>query len=80
MNQEEVLAKLAEIICIETGYSTEIITLDKTFDSLDIDSLSTITILVNSEDAFKVQLVNTPAEQLRSIGELVDYITENIKE
>lgn len=79
MNQTELLTKLADIIYQETGYSPETITLGKTFSSLDIDSLSMLTILVNSEDAFGVKLVDTPAMQLDSIGELVEFIMEQQK-
>ena len=54
--------------------------MDKTLEALDIDSLSTITILVNAEDVFGIKLVYTPAEQLTTIGELVEFITESLKE
>jgi len=80
MKQTEVLTTFARIINQETGYSVDVITMDKTLEALDIDSLSTITILVNAEDAFKVKLVDTPAEQLTTIGELVEFITESLKE
>jgi len=80
MKQTEVLAKFAEIVNYETGYPVTSITLDKTLEALDIDSLSTITILVNAEDAFGVKLVDTPAQYLSTIGEIVEFITENVKE
>ncbi len=79
MKQPEILSRLADIVYQETGYSPDTITLEKTFSSLDIDSLSMITILVNSEDAFGVKLVDTPAMQLDSIGELVEFIMEQQK-
>jgi acyl carrier protein len=80
MKQPEVLAKFAELVNYETGYPTSSITMSKTLEALDIDSLSILTILVNAEDAFSVKLVGTPAEQLSTIGELVEFITESLKE
>jgi len=80
MKQTEVLATFAGIINQETRYSVDVITMDKTLEALDIDSLSTLTILVNAEDAFGIKLVDTPAEQLTTIGELVEFITESLKE
>jgi acyl carrier protein len=62
------------------SYPPASITMDKTLEALDIDSLSIITILVNAEDAFGVKLVDTPAEQLSTIGEIVQFIAENVKE
>jgi acyl carrier protein len=80
MKQPEVLAKFAELITYETKYPASSITMNKTLEALDIDSLSILTILVNAEDAFGVKLVDTPAEQFSTIGEIVEFITQNIKE
>ena len=80
MKQPEILAKFADLVNYETGYPATSITMDKTLEALDIDSLSIITILVNAEDAFGVKLVDTPAEQLSTIGEIVQFIAENVKE
>lgn len=80
MKQPEVLAKFAELITYETTYPASSITMSKTLEALDIDSLSILTILVNAEDAFDVKLVGTPAEQFSTIGEIVEFITQNIKE
>lgn len=76
MESNETLNKLANVIYQETGISHDLVTIDKRLEDLDIDSLSMITILVNTEDECGVKLIDTPAEQATTIGELVRFIVE----
>ena len=53
LGTEEVLAGLAELITDETGIDAGEVALEKSFtDDLDIDSISTTTIVVNAEEKF----------------------------
>ena len=56
-SKEEILAGLAEIVNEETGLDTAEVQPEKSFtDDLDIDSISMMTIVVNAEDKFGVEL------------------------
>jgi acyl carrier protein len=76
MKKNEALDALAEMIYAETGISKELVTMEKDLAQLDIDSLSMITILVNTEDACGVKLIDTAAEQASTVGEIVEIIVE----
>lgn len=73
--KEEVLSGLATIVNEETGIETEEVQLDKSFaDDLDIDSISMMTIVVNCEEQFGVQIPDEDVKNLKTVGDAVDYI------
>lgn len=51
------------------------LTLDARLDSLGIDSLGTVELLWNVEDAFRIKLPTEPVE-LSTVGDVVRYIEE----
>ena len=76
LDQNEVLAGLAEIVNEETGIATEKVQLDKSFtDDLDIDSISMMTIVVNAEDKFGVKIPDEEVKNLITVGDAVNFIT-----
>ncbi len=73
--KEEVLSGLASIVNEETGIETADVQLDKSFaDDLDIDSISMMTIVVNCEEQFGVQIPDEDVKNLKTVGDAVDYI------
>ncbi|MDE2592512.1 MAG: hypothetical protein RL016_344 [Actinomycetota bacterium] len=75
LDQNEVLAGLAEIVNEETGIATEKVQLDKSFtDDLDIDSISMMTIVVNAEDKFGVKIPDEEVKNLITVGDAVNFI------
>ncbi len=75
LDQNEVLAGLAEIVNEETGIATEKVKLDKSFtDDLDIDSISMMTIVVNAEDKFGVKIPDEEVKNLITVGDAVNFI------
>ena len=75
LDQNEVLAGLAEIVNEETGIATEKVQLDKSFtDDLDIDSISMMTIVVNAEDKFGVKIPDEEVKNLITVGDSVNFI------
>ena len=75
LDQNEVLAGLAEIVNEETGIATEKVQLDKSFtDDLDIDSISMMTIVVNAEDQFGVKIPDEEVKNLITVGDAVNFI------
>ena len=75
LDQNEVLAGLAEIVNEETGIAAEKVQLDKSFtDDLDIDSISMMTIVVNAEDKFGVKIPDEEVKNLVTVGDAVNFI------
>ena len=74
--QQEILSGLAELINEETGVPVADVQLDKSFvDDLDIDSLSMMTIVVNAQDQFGVEIPDEAVTDLKTVGDAVTYIS-----
>ena len=74
-SEQEILSGLAEIVNEETGIPASDVQLDKSFtDDLDIDSLSMMTIVVNSEEKFGVRIPDDDVKGLKTVGDAVGYI------
>ena len=74
--QEEILAGLAELVAEETGLPAADVQPDKSFvDDLDIDSLSMMTIVVNAQDKFNVEIPDEAVTDLKTVADAVAYIT-----
>ena len=77
LSQAEVLSGLAELVNDETGIASETVALDKSFtDDLDIDSISMMTIVVNAEEKFDVKIPDEDVQNLKTVGDAVDYIVK----
>ena len=75
LNNDEVLAGLAEIVNEETGLPVDSIELDKSFtDDLDIDSLSMMTIVAQAEEKFEVTIPDDEVKNLVTVGDAVTFI------
>ena len=75
--QEEIFAGLAELVTEETGLPTADVQPEKSFvDDLDIDSLSMMTIVVNAQDKFNVEIPDEAVADLKTVADAVAYITK----
>jgi len=75
--QEEILAGLAELVAEETGLPAADVQPEKSFvDDLDIDSLSMMTIVVNAQDKFDVEIPDEAVTELKTVQDAVSYITK----
>lgn len=67
--------KIAEIISDKMDIDVEEITMDSTFESLKIDSLDMVEIVMDIEEEFDASVED--AENLKSVADLVKYIEDN---
>ena len=75
-SQQDILAGLAELVTEETGLPAADVQLDKSFvDDLDIDSLSMMTIVVNAQDKFNVEIPDEAVTDLKTVSDAVVYIS-----
>ena len=76
---EGVFEKVREVICEQLGVEdAEIITMDTTFiDDLGADSLDIVELIMALEEEFDIEIPETDAEKISTVGEVVEYIKAN---
>lgn len=50
------------------------ITMDSAFDSLDIDSIDAVEIIMAIEDEFEIEIPDEVAENFSSISDIINYL------
>jgi acyl carrier protein len=67
-----IFEKVAKILAEHKGIDAESVTMDSTFESLGLDSLDTVELLMQFEEEFGVTL--EPDDSLKSVGDFVRLI------
>ena len=74
-----VFEKLKEILSLQLDVDAESLTLEtKILDDLGADSLDVVEMLMSVEDEFDVEIPDEKIEELKTIGDVVDYIQDNM--
>ncbi len=73
---EEVFEKVKEVIVDQLGIEDdEKITMETTFiDDLGADSLDVVELIIALEEEFGIEIPETEAEKVVTVGDVVDYI------
>lgn len=75
-----VFEKVKEIIVKELKVDAEKVTLEASLkDDLGADSLDAVEIIMDIEDEFNIEVEDTVAESVTTIGDLVQYIEKVAK-
>ena len=70
--------KVKEIITKQIGVKNEQITKETSFiNDLGADSLDTVELIMEFEDAFDMNIPDEDAEKIRTVGDAVKYIEEH---
>lgn len=70
-----VLEKVKQLLADQLDASVEDMTLDtKIAEDLGADSLDVVELLMSIEDEFEIEIPDDKIEQIKTIGDLVDYI------
>ena len=71
--------KIKEIIIDKLGIEDKNITMDAKFiDDLGADSLDTVELIMQFEEEFGIEIPDEEAQDLLSVGQAVDYITNKL--
>lgn len=70
-----VFEALVKVIMERTDCEASEVTMEKTFKELNIDSLDTVELLMNLEDALNIEIELT--QKVETVGDLVKFIEEN---
>ncbi len=79
MSSEEVFEKVKGIIVNQLGVADTAVTLEASFiDDLGADSLDIVELVMALEEEFDMEIPDEDAEKVVTVGDVVDYIKENV--
>ena len=79
MSSEEVFDKIKEIIVEQLGVAEKSVTEEASFiDDLGADSLDIVELIMALEEEFDIEIPDTDAEKIVTVGDVVDYIKDNV--
>ncbi|MGP1271789.1 MAG: acyl carrier protein [Phycisphaerales bacterium] len=75
MTEQDIEAKVIEIVAEQLGADKSKITRDTSFvDDLNADSLDTVELVMEFEDAFETSIPDDQAEKIGTVGQAIDFI------
>ena len=79
MSSEEVFEKVKETIIEQLGVADTAVTTEASFiDDLGADSLDIVELIMALEEEFDIEIPDTDAEKIVTVGDVVDYIKDNV--
>ena len=79
MNTEEVFEKVKAIIVEQLGVVESSVDMEASFiDDLGADSLDIVELVMALEEEFDIEIPDADAEKVVTVGDVVDYIKENV--
>jgi acyl carrier protein len=79
MSSEEVFEKVKGIIVEQLGAADTAVTMEASFiDDLGADSLDIVELIMALEEEFDIDIPDADAEKVVTVGDVVNYIKENV--
>ncbi len=79
MSSEEILEKVKAIIVEQLGVADTAVTMEASFiDDLGADSLDIVELVMAIEEEFDIEIPDSDADIVVTVGDVVDYIKENV--
>lgn len=79
MSSEEILEKVKAIIVEQLGVADTAVSMEASFiDDLGADSLDIVELVMAIEEEFDIEIPDADAEKVVTVGDVVDYIKENV--
>lgn len=79
MSTEEVFEKVKAIIVEQLGVAEASVEMESSFiDDLGADSLDIVELVMALEEEFDMEIPDTDAEKVVTVGDVVEYIKENV--
>ena len=76
---EEIFEKVKKIIVEQLGVAETSITMEASFiDDLGADSLDIVELIMALEEEFDIEIPDSDAEKVVSVGDVVDYIKDHV--
>lgn len=78
MGIEKVFEQVKKIIVEQLGVEEDEVNLDSSFiDDLGADSLDIVELIMALEEEFEIEIPDSEAEKIATVGDAVDYIKNN---
>jgi acyl carrier protein len=78
MDRDELFEKIKTVVVDQLGVEEDDVTEDAAFvDDLGADSLDIVELVMALEEEFGVSIPDEQAEKIKTVGDAVDFITEN---
>ena len=78
MAKEEIFEKLKELVVDQLGVEDDEVTMEASMqDDLGADSLDLVDLVMSVEEEFGVKVADEDLENIKTVGDIVDYIEEN---
>lgn len=78
MNEQEIFEKVKAIVVEQLGVDEEKVRKEATFvDDLAADSLDIVELVMGIEEEFDIEIDDSEAEKIVTIGDVVEYIKNN---
>ena len=78
MSEKEIFQKLKTIVVDQLGVNEENVAMEATFvDDLAADSLDIVELVMTIEEEFDLEIPDSDAEKIVTIGDVVKYIEEH---
>ena len=79
MSSEEILEKVKGIIVEQLGVADTAVTMEASFiDDLGADSLDIVELVMALEEEFDIEIPDSDAEKVVTVGDVVDYIKDHL--
>ena len=79
VSAEEIFEKVKKIIVEQLGVAETSITMEASFiDDLGADSLDIVELIMALEEEFDIEIPDSDAEKVVSVGDVVDYIKDHV--
>ncbi len=81
MSKEELFDRVKDIIVEQLGVDPEKVTMEARFrEDLEADSLDLVELIMEFEDVFGGEISDEEAQQIKTVGQAVDYLYQRMEE
>ena len=77
MNEQEIFEKVKAIVVEQLGVEEKVIKEANFVDDLAADSLDIVELVMSIEEEFDIEIDDSEAEKIVTIGDVVEYIKNN---
>ena len=79
MDQEEVFNKVKDIVVENLNVPETPVNMEASFiDDLGADSLDVVELIMSLEEGFDIEIPDSDAEKVVTVGDVVDYIKDHV--